>query len=441
MLQEIQNAQPEGSPVRSARYLRTLRLLRLLRLLRVAKLQQELTLLANNFLSTYAFMVMKVVSGLLMILAVNHIIACCWYGLGRWMLRLQLQSRALGLSVTASSLCIDSAGRFFAVLVILLAMGTFSSFISSITTTVSTLRSAREEQFKKHSFLVRFFNERNLSIELYGKVNDILRKQGAYDIRLKEDEVQLLSGVPERLKVHLHEEMFLLPLMSLRIWRYWKNEDDEPFFWQVCHLAMCEHIATPGQDAFMPGTECGQVYIIEAGSMGYIARQLTSFESEHIHSGEVFCLPCIWAEWLHRGRLTANTGKTCYYNGLDCVKFANLVKQHGSPLWQYLQIYGILLIGEVEHMDAEDIWVTDKALADRKMDDIAGRAQRFADIVNARKGHRGASFLATLGAMANTGSQHSPSFLNPRESEKDSEQDFEKGSAKIEGDIVFPMEL
>lgn len=86
VLQEIQNAQPEGSPVRSARYLRTLRLLRLLRLLRVAKLQQELTLLANNFLSTYAFMVMKVVSGLLMILAVNHILACCWYGLGRWTL-------------------------------------------------------------------------------------------------------------------------------------------------------------------------------------------------------------------------------------------------------------------------------------------------------------------------------------------------------------------
>ena len=27
---------------------------------------------------------MKVVSGLLMILAVNHILACCWYGLGRW---------------------------------------------------------------------------------------------------------------------------------------------------------------------------------------------------------------------------------------------------------------------------------------------------------------------------------------------------------------------
>ena len=267
--------------------------------------------------------------------------------------------------------------RFFAVLVILLAMGTFSSFISSITTTVSTLRTAREEQFKHHSFLVRFFNERNLSAELYGKVNDMLKKQGAYDIRVKEADVELLVGVPERLKVYLHEEMYLDRLMSLSIWRYWKHDDDELFFRQVCHLAMVEHIATPGQDAFMPGTECTQVYIIENGSMGYIARQLTSFESEHVFGGEVFCLPCIWAEWNHRGRLTANTGKICYYNGVDAATFANLVKKHGSPLWQhldaidscskfvfvlgticdlrqrYLQIFGILLIGEVEHMDGE----------------------------------------------------------------------------------------
>lgn len=300
------------------------------------------------------------------------------------------------------------AERFFAVLVILLAMGTFSSFISSITTTVSTLRTAREEQFKNHSFLVRFFNERNLSTELYGKVNDMLKKQGAYDIRVKEADVDLLVGVPERLKVYLHEEMYLDRLMTLSIWRYWKHDDDELFFRQVCHLAMVEHIATPGQDAFMPGTECTQVYIIENGSMGYIARQLTSFESEHVFAGEVFCLPCIWAEWNHRGRLTANTGKICYYNGVDAATFANLVKKHGSPLWQYLQIFGILLIGEVEHMDGEDIWVTDKGLADSKMDDIAARAQRFADIVNARHAHKG-SFMATLGAIAHTSHSRSES--------------------------------
>ena len=66
--------------------------------------------------------------------------------------------------------------------------------------------------------------------------------------------MQLLTGVPERLKVHLHEEMFLAPLTSLRIWRYWKHEDDELFFRQVCHLAMVEHIATPGVLVWEGGT-------------------------------------------------------------------------------------------------------------------------------------------------------------------------------------------
>jgi len=427
ILQEVQNSEPEGSPIRSARYLRTFRLLRLLRLLRVAKLQQELTLLANHFLSTYAFMVMKIVSGLLMILAVNHVIACCWYGLGKWTLDSSIggswlvnanmeeagfaDSYAVSIHwaltqftpATNNVAPANALERLFAVLVILLAMGMFSSFISSITATVSTLRQSRSEHFKRHSFLVRFFNERNLSIELFGKVHDVLKKQGSFDLRLKEDEVQLLDNVPERLKVYLHEEMFLGSLMSLHCWRGWKKlDDDEDFCRQVCHFAMAEHVATPGQDAFMPGTECSEVYVIEAGSMGYIARQLNSAMAEACENGEVLCLPCIWAEWQHRGRLTANTGETCYYTGLSCEKFAHIVKQHGPPLWQYMQIYGILFIEEIEHMDAEDFFVTDQCLAVERMEEIAMRAQRFANMVNAKTG---TSFMATLAAMANQAHQ------------------------------------
>ncbi|OLP90285.1 Potassium channel AKT1 [Symbiodinium microadriaticum] len=415
ILQEVQNSEPEGSPIRSARYLRTFRLLRLLRLLRVAKLQQELTLLANHFLSTYAFMVMKIVSGLLMILAVNHVIACCWYGLGKWTLDSSSGSSWLvnanmeeaGFSdsyavsihwaltqftpATNNVAPANALERLFAVLVILLAMGMFSSFISSITATVSTLRQSRSEHFKRHSFLVRFFNERNLSIELFGKVHDVLKKQGSFDLRLKEDEVELLDNVPERLKVYLHEEMFLGSLMSLHCWRGWKKlDDDEDFIRQVCHFAMAEHVATPGQDAFMPGTECSEVYVIEAGSMGYIARQLNSAMAE-VESSEQ-----------HRGRLTANTGETCYYAGISCEKFAHIVKQHGPPLWQYMQIYGILFIEEIEHMDAEDFFVTDQCLADERMEEIAMRAQRFADMVKAKSG---TSFMATLAAMANQAHQ------------------------------------
>ena len=52
---------------------------------------------------------------------------------------------------------------------ILLAMGVFSSFISSITATVSSLRASQAKQFQQRAALLRFFCERNLSADLYGK--------------------------------------------------------------------------------------------------------------------------------------------------------------------------------------------------------------------------------------------------------------------------------
>ena len=119
------------------------------------------------------------------------------------------------------------------------------SFISSITTTVSTMRASRAEEFKHHSLLVRFFTERNLSVDLFGKVSENLKKQGAYGMRLRETDVRLLKGVPDRLKVVLHEEMFKSSLMSLGFWRHWRHPDDEAFCRQVCHLAMQEPNLSP----------------------------------------------------------------------------------------------------------------------------------------------------------------------------------------------------
>ncbi|OLP90215.1 EH domain-containing protein 4 [Symbiodinium microadriaticum] len=94
---------------RSARFLRTLRLLRLLRLLRVAKLQQELMILANSFLSTHAFMVVKICVGLVMMLMINHVIACCWYGIGtfdmngkNWIVQAEMESAPFGEAYAAS---------------------------------------------------------------------------------------------------------------------------------------------------------------------------------------------------------------------------------------------------------------------------------------------------------------------------------------------------
>lgn len=66
-----------SSGLSGGRYLRALRILRLLRLTRIGKLQKKFAILANRFLSTYIFMVLKVIWTLTLMLAINHIIACC----------------------------------------------------------------------------------------------------------------------------------------------------------------------------------------------------------------------------------------------------------------------------------------------------------------------------------------------------------------------------
>lgn len=392
---------------RSARFLRTLRLLRLLRLVRVAKLQQALSLVANRFLSAHAFMVMKVVAGLVMILAINHLIACCWYGIGTvqldgksWILQAEIGSEfteAYAASIhwaltqftpATNNIAPDNAlERFFSVWVILLAMGVFSSFISSITSTVSSLRTARQENFQQQSKLLRFFNERNLSIDLYGQVQEFLGKQGVLEVRLKESDVSLIQNIPERLKMQLHDEMFASTLYCLGMWPTWSQTRDQPFFRNLCHHAMTENVATPTQDAFMSATDCTGAYVLQSGSMRYLAKQKTSSQimdmvRQKIDQGAVLCLPSLWADWQHRGRLTAEYG-TCYYMKIDAEKFCSIATQYGGPLWQYLQIFGILLIGAVDNRDEQGIMITDLGFEEKELDRVVMRAQRIAAIMNA----------------------------------------------------------
>lgn len=62
--------------------------------------------------------------------------------------------------------------------------------------------------FPPYPQLLVWLATRNLSTDLYGRVQDIVRKQGLFDVRLNEKDVSLFGGVPERLLVLMHEEMY-----------------------------------------------------------------------------------------------------------------------------------------------------------------------------------------------------------------------------------------
>jgi len=133
----------------------------------------------------------------------------------------------------------------------------------------------------------------------------------------------------------------------------------------------------------MPTTLCGEVYVIQLGCMAYLR---AGRDEDHIAAkGEAFCLPSLWTEWYHHGRLTARKG-ACYYVGIDCTQFGKLAISVGGPLYRHLQIFGILLIGSVESAVEEGRRVDDLCLEPDQLKELVSRAQRFASLVGAGGG-------------------------------------------------------
>ena len=89
-----------------------------------------------------------------------------------------------------------------------------------------------------------------------------------------------------------------------------------------------------------------QVLIVESGMMSYLYLNNQRHE-DTVSAEDIVCLQCIFAEWKHRGRLFAHHG-SCYWVGLNAVKFCSLVTEYGGAVWQHLHIFGILLVGAIE---------------------------------------------------------------------------------------------
>eukprot|EP00913_Durusdinium_trenchii_P014444 g13549.t1 len=264
-----------SSSLQGGRYLRALRILRLLRLTRIGKLQKKFALLANRFLSTYVFMVLKVIWTLTLMLAINHIIACCWYGVAMasideptWLSNVNLDGSgttsvfdsyvaSLHWSLTQFTPSTNNIApanaleRSFAVFVILLAMGFFSSFVGSITSTVNSLRSLQAAKVKQQDTLLQFFVERNMSLDLYSKVQEVIKMETfgvlgvkLAEVRLHETDVALVNSLPERFRIQLHEEMYMHSVLKLHVWPQEVREDPEQmlFLRELCHEAMSERV-------------------------------------------------------------------------------------------------------------------------------------------------------------------------------------------------------
>ena len=81
--------------------------------------------------------------------------------------------------------------------------------------------------------------------------------------------------MPERLKMQLHEEMYLPLVQVLGFWPT-AEPDHQYFYSNLCHTCISEDVCTQQQDVFMPGTDCKNVLVIETGVKRGVQRKVES---------------------------------------------------------------------------------------------------------------------------------------------------------------------
>mmetsp|Transcript_159946 Transcript_159946/g.298395 ORF Transcript_159946/g.298395 Transcript_159946/m.298395 type:complete len:1013 (-) Transcript_159946:150-3188(-) len=361
--------------LRTAKTFRMARALRSLRLLRVVKLPDMLkdaTYLVGR--SEYTSLTLGILKHVFGILLVNHLIACLWYVVGDakdgWVPvyckrcsvhMLYFTSLHWSLTqFTPATMAVQPQNfteRFFAVSVLLFALITFSSFVSSITNLMTHLRTLRSVESKQYMKLERYLHDRGISFHLSIRVRryleHVLSERARY---LEESDIELLAKLSTPLHMELRYEVHF-PILSRH-----------PFF---KHLAICNlqvmqrlclealkslHVGA-GDSLFCVGDSAHAMFFIERGILLYSkqAAFTISASPEMIESGNWCCEAVLWTPWEHRGEMRALTEANLL--ALQATKFHEIMSKNKTAAQQPAAYAAEVVdaLNELERQELSDV--------------------------------------------------------------------------------------
>lgn len=282
--------------------------------------------------SEYTSICVGLVKHMLCILLINHFIACLWTYIGQrepdaWVGKymqaddewVMVYLTALHWSLTQftpATMSVQPTNlveRAFAVLVLLFAMITFSSFVSSITNLMTGLRSMRSVETKRFMQLERFLDDHNITFPLCVKLRRYLEHViDEQQKRPNEQHVPLLKSLSQPLLQELHYELYSPGMLV------------HPFFEQltlisrtslqkICHSALTTIDLFPDDVLFDSGEAAKEMYFMTKGVARYTRPHDT--KPVFVHKGEWMSEMVLWFRWLHQGSFTVteDTSLTALY--------------------------------------------------------------------------------------------------------------------------------
>ena len=291
----------------------------------------------------------------------NHFIACAWYGVGQlspdgWTKQLDgesltykyLTSVHWSVAQFQSSMDIhaqNEAERIYSIIVVLIALVLFSSFLSSITNSTAQLQRHRREYTNRQRVIREYLKEHNVSPEMSVRVKKQLAHGGAIDARQKhEEQHKILAALPQHLLVDLYEEARVPILVSHAFFGEFHSEYPRAMR-RLCYDAMVSLPAQNQEVVFQMGDPCKQMFFVEQGTFSYrLGRALSqspldmSFRSQNsvflpkgeiehnVTAGRWLSEAAMWTKWEHCGSLSNE--EAGFLLALQVDSFLHAVRQH-----------------------------------------------------------------------------------------------------------------
>lgn len=335
---------------RLGKTIRVMRILRILRLLRLIKLPRYFGLLEEHVQSEYVSVLIGIAKLTTCILIINHLVACCWYGVGvywvpdnesGWVERFGLTNATVEYryftsmhwsltQFTPASMEITPTNvheRAFDVCVVVFALVTFSSFVSSITTAMTKLRNMNGEYERLFGVLRLFMRRHKISTSLMVRMRRHLQYRMLRGQReIEEKDVQLLGLLSDPLRMELHCEMYS-PLLCAHPFFHSVSSYSYSSMRQICHVAITETTLSRGDILFTTGDHCERMYFSRCGLLHYVmpSGMVQVREPEQLIPGEWLSEAVLWAAWSHLGDAQAFSTTTIV--AVNAEKFREVVRR------------------------------------------------------------------------------------------------------------------
>jgi len=317
--------------------MRSLRVLRFLRLLRVAKLKNMIHEIRMRIDSQYVYLVLNITQLIVLLIVANHIIACAWYWIGSevredaktWVDQQDFRNEDLGYiymtalhwsltQFTPASMTVqphNANERAFAIVVLVLALITFGSFLSSITSAITSLRKLDARHEGQFWLLRKYLRQHKISRDLAMRVTRYLQVAvSRQKTRVQEGQIELMALLSHSLRARLQKELFTQncnhPFFEVLARRSAVTMSD------MCVKAVSQEQFSKGDVLFHELDPARSMFLLNEGTTVYFRPNMPP---QHMRVGSWCSEAALWVKWVHRGDMFA-TVECCLFT-IDSERF------------------------------------------------------------------------------------------------------------------------